>query len=326
LPVPVEAKSWLPMRRLSGTFDLAGGEQHGVEPGAVALGGIGGAGERGAGARNARAFGARQTAVAARHREIVGQRGLQRIDGLFDLLDARIAQRIEALGQQQADEDADDCEDEDEFEQGVALRCGGFFGIFIWFGLWAGTRVKKSEDAGDLLDGREPRAARPGRAARASDALAFAERGEVGERRIRRDQRQEFLGGDDFVDGEPPAKAALRHAGQPTRGRTSHRATVRFPQPGVVGMRLLALGAEPAHEPLGRDQPERRGQEKTLHAQIAQPRESEARASFVCNVESTRCPVSAARMASWASRRRGFRPPAERRGSAAGAPAARRRR
>jgi hypothetical protein len=58
-------------------------------------------------------------------------RSLQRIDGFFDLLDARIAEGVEALGQQQPDEDGDDCEDQDEFEQGVALRADGLFLVFL---------------------------------------------------------------------------------------------------------------------------------------------------------------------------------------------------
>ena len=50
---------------------------------------------------------------------------------VFDLLDARVAQRIEAFGEEQSDEDAHNGEHEDEFEQGVALRIEEFvFGLF----------------------------------------------------------------------------------------------------------------------------------------------------------------------------------------------------
>ena len=85
----------------------------------VAFRDIGGAGERCARSRDAGAFGAGQTAVAAGHREIVGQRRLERIDGLLDLLNPRVAQGIEAFRQQQPDEDADHGEDENEFEDEV---------------------------------------------------------------------------------------------------------------------------------------------------------------------------------------------------------------
>ena len=68
------------------------------------------------------AFRARQAAISAGGRDKIDQGGFQGINRLGDLLDARVAQGVKALGQQEADQHGDDGEDEDEFEQGVTLR------------------------------------------------------------------------------------------------------------------------------------------------------------------------------------------------------------
>ena len=79
--------------------------------------------------------------------------------------------------------------------------------------------------------------------------------------RIRRDQRQKLLGRDHLVNRQPalkPPRAASGTAHGPAKMGIGN--AVHLAEPGVVGMRFFALGAETTHEPLGGDQAQRRGQ------------------------------------------------------------------
>ena len=58
-------------------------------------------------------------------------------------------------------------------------------------------------------------------------------------------------------------------------------------------VRLPALGAQPAHQPLRQHAAQHRGQQVVLDAHVAQPGDAAA-AELVCRVDSTRWPVSAA--------------------------------
>jgi len=101
-------------------------------------------------------------------------------------------------------------------------------------------------------------------------ALAFAQGGEVGQGRLGRDQGKELGGGDDLVDGEPATEAATMAGG------TADGAKEAGPRQIVLagkfrgrGMGFLAIGTEPADEPLGGQQAEGRGEKKGFDSEVA---------------------------------------------------------
>lgn len=120
------------------------------------------------------------------------------------------------------------------------------------------ARLKKSEDAGDLIDGRE--------ALRSSGEAVLPERrvtfpfpylGEVGQRRVGGDQRQKPVRRDDLMDGEPAVKSTPTARGTADGSEELRiRHSVHFAQPRVVRMRLFALRTKAAHQSLGGDEPQ----------------------------------------------------------------------